>query len=319
MHIRSHHVFMGEAGEGSTGGGAVGAGPAGVAAGAGAGEAGAAGTDASAAGAGAAPGSVLATGAAAPSGGAAAQGAGATPGPNDWLDKKFHVVKEDGTLDIEASARKVGESQRQLEARLGSAGGLPPKTADEYKINVPADLAEKIKAEDLSKDAGFKDFIGKLHGAGLNQAQVDVAVGEFLDRSMKLQGAMAQLSADETTAALKDVWKTDAEYQQNLNAAYRAGTAYGDIEKLLAKYGNDPDFIQFAAKVGKELAEDTGTPNGGQKLAEADVEALQKSKAYWDPNDLQHAAVKAKVAAHYNAIHGDRPKQTGSMSFQSAV
>lgn len=201
---------------------------------------------------------------------------------------------------------------------MGS-GDAPPKTAEEYKVNVPAALAEKVKVDDLSKDPGFKEMLGNAHKAGLNQKQVDFMVGEFLDRSMKLQGAMAQLSANDCNTKLKEGWKTDAEYTAGVQAAYRAGSAYGDIEKLMTKYGNDPDFIQFAARVGKELAEDTGTPNGGGKLPDADVAVLQASKAYWDASDPTHASVKARVEAHYKAVHGDRPKASGSMSFGSTI
>lgn len=187
---------------------------------------------------------------------------------------------------------------------------------------MPAALAEKVKAEDLSKDAGFKEFIGKLHTAGLSQKQADVIVGEFLDRSMKLQGAMQQLSANETTAALKTEWKTDAEYSANLGAAYRAAAAYGNIDKLLAKYGNDPDFIQFAAKVGKEISEDTSVAGTRGEVNATKQEHEQL--AVWLNNSANRKAPEfASKNARYQALgtqlFGTGPKASGSMSFQQTM
>ena len=186
---------------------------------------------------------------------------------------------------------------------------------------MPEALAASVKAEELAAQPAFKEFLGKLHGAGLTQKQADAVVGEFLDRSMKLQGAMAQISADEATAKLKEAWPADADFKANLSAAYKAGQAYagGDFEGILKDYGNDARIVKMLAAVGKELAEDTGAPHAGQQMADVDVEALTKSSAYWNPNDPQHASIKAKVTAHYLALHGDKAKSTGSMAFGSTV
>lgn len=234
------------------------------------------------------------------------------------MPEKYHVKAADGSPDLPATYAKVEAARAELERRMG-AGEAPPKSADEYKVNVPAALAERIKAEDLAKDPGFKDFLGKLHTAGLNQKQVDIAVGEFLDRSLKLQAGMNQLSADDCTAKLKTEWKTDELFKTGVSSAYRAASAFGDVTALMAKYGNDPDFIRFAANVGKELSEDRGAMPGSQGASEVDIEALTKTKAYWDPKEPDHEATKAKVAAFYAAKYGSAPKQTGSMSFGSAL
>ena len=72
---------------------------------------------------------------------ALASGAGAstatagTAGAFDWIPEKHRVTKEDGTFDLEASARKVAEAHGHLEKRFGS-GDLPPKTPEEYAPKV---------------------------------------------------------------------------------------------------------------------------------------------------------------------------------------
>ena len=207
------------------------------------------------------------------------------------------------------------------------AGEAPPKTADEYKINVPASMAEKVTAEALNKDPGFKEFVGKLHAAHLSQAQVDSVVGEFLTRGDAMRLAVAQQTADATTADLRKTWATDGEFTAGVQAAYRAGEAFAgkdaegksEFDGILKDYGNDARIVRLLANVGKELGEDKGTPGAGQGVSEQDAEALQKSKAYWNPNDPAHAATKAKVAQHYAQKFGTAPKGSGSMASMSVL
>jgi hypothetical protein len=243
-----------------------------------------------------APASVLASGAAsAPSGSPAA--APSAEEPHAWVPEKHRVFGEDGkTLNIEASARKVAEAHGHLEKRLGS-GDVPPKTAAEYKVNVPEALADKIKADDLAKADTFKSFLDKAHAAGMSQKQVDVMVGDFLERSMALQSGVKQLTEQEASAKLRETWKTDAEFKAGVEQAFRAGKAYAgaDFDGILDDYGNDPRIVRMLAAVGKELAEDTSAPAGAQAGNQADVESLTKSKAYMDASHPDHLATKQKV------------------------
>src|SRR3546814_15030744 len=56
----------------------------------------------------------------------------------------------------------------------------------------------------------------------------------------------------------------------------------GSRARLMDKYGTDPDFIAFAAAVAGEMKE-YRTPVEGVPGSEIEVEALQKSEAYWKP------------------------------------
>lgn len=259
--------------------------------------------------------SVMAGGAPAP-GAAPAAAAAALDPVFGAIPEKFRVKNEDGSANLSASWDKVEQHRSHLEKRLG-AGDIPPAAATDYKINVPEALASKFKAEDLAKDASLTGFLAEAHAAGMTQKQVDLAINGYLTRVEGLGVAMAQISADDCTAALKAEWKTDDVFKAQTQAAYRASSTYGDVDKLMAKYGNDPDFIRFAAKVGAELGEDTGasTQARGPATSDAEVESLQKSPAYWNAADPQHATVKAKVDAHYTAKYGDKPKASGSMAF----
>ena len=73
-----------------------------------------------------------------PSTGAATPPAGsvlANAAPNDFIPEKYRVNKEDGSLDLEQSSRKMGEAYKHLETRMGT-GDAPPKSHDEYAVKL---------------------------------------------------------------------------------------------------------------------------------------------------------------------------------------
>lgn len=312
MHRRKY-VFMDQAQDGSQGGAAGGAAGAGAQGAAGAAGAGQAGADGAAGSAGAASGSALAAGQAAAGSGAGASG-GAAAGPNDWIPEKYRVTKADGALDIEASARKVADAHRHLEQRLG-AGDIPPKTPEEYDIK---GLPETIKIEDIKADPEMQRFLKSAHGKGLTNDQVSFVLNEYLQRAPKLVENGQKLTAEETTAALKATWKTDADYTANMGHAYRAasaisekaGVTFEELEK--SGLGNHPIFIRLMASIGPELAEDS-MPSGGQSMGSADfdgqVAELRANPAYSDPKHPQHKQVMDKMQALYTKRYGTKSQK----------
>ena len=333
MNWRNNHVFMAAADDGGSGGGsgggAAGAGEGGAAAGAGAGAAGAGGGDGAAAGAGAGAGAgtALSAGAAAGGGqgggGAAAGGAAGAGGAEPGIPDKFVVKDAAGQIDHAATALKLArEGYLPLEKRLGS-GDAPPQSIDGYKVNVPEAFKETVKAEELSNDPAFKDFLGKAHAAGLNQKQVDLVLGEFLDRSTKMQAALPQLAAADCEAELRqgDGWKTDEQYKQQVSTAFTAGKAiFGkDFDGIVKDYGNDPRLIRGLASIGKEMQEDMPASPEAQAQIQENLDQLMASKSYLNANDPQHAATMAKVSALTAKLAGQRPVQGGrTHSFKTA-
>jgi hypothetical protein len=311
--FRRKYVFMAEAGDGAQGGATGGAAGAGAQGAAGAAGSGPAGADGAASGAAGAPGSALAAGqAAAGSGQGAASGAAA--GPNDWIPEKYRVTKADGALDIEASARKVADAHRHLEQRLG-AGDVPPKSAEEYELK---GLPETIKIEDIKADPEMQSFLKSAHGKGLTNEQVSFVLNEYLQRAPKLVENGARLSAEDTTRALKDVWKNESDYGQNMGHAYRAASAIADkagvsFEELeKSGLGNHPTFIRLMASIGPELAEDA-VPNGGQGVSAGDFDAqvasIRANPAYNDPKHPEHKQLMQKMEALYTRRHGSKPQK----------
>ena len=140
-----------------------------------------------------------------------------------------------------------------------------------------------------------------------------VVVGDFLERSLALQAGVKQLNEQEATTKLRETWKTDAEFSEGVQRAFKAGQAYAgeDFEGILSDYGNDPRIVRLLANVGKELGEDTSAPAGAQAAFTADLETLTKSKAYFDANHPEHLATKQKVEQLMQRQHGTGPKRNG--------
>lgn len=305
-------VFM-EGEPSAAGGGDAGATPAG---GAPAGDAGAAGGDA-----GGAAATVLAGAAPAAS---AAPAAGATPGPNDWIPEKFRVMKEDGAMDLEASARKVEEHRSHLEKRMG-AGDLPPKTAAEYKLNVPDAFKELFPPEKIAEDPALKSFLDKAHAEGMTQKNVDLFLNEWFERSTALLDTKATMDAENCTNALKEVWKTDTEFKENNQAAYRAAKEYGgdQFDAILSDYGNAPRIIQLLAKVGKELGEDRSASVDAR--GKSDLQNMQDEHTAlggWLNNAVNRSnpefeAKNRRYSLLSEQIWGSQPRRSGSISINT--
>lgn len=266
----------------------------------------------------------LAAHAAAPAPAATPAAPAPAPGPNDWAPEKHRVFKEDGvTLDESATARKIANAYHHAEKRIGS-GDVPPESADKYALNVPEGLKDRIKGEDLAKSEDVKAFVGKCHAAGYTQAQIDVALGELLERGVKMREAQPVMDAAECTATLRqlDGWKTDQEYQAQMGKAYRAAAAYAgdqaELDAFLAKHGNDPVVARMLAKIGAELAEDTQASAEASAQLNQNLDELMRDPAYLDDRHPKHALIKSRVDALHERLAGTResgPNRT--MSFKS--
>lgn len=236
------------------------------------------------------------------------------PAANDWLPEKYRVTKEDGTVDLEASARKMGEGYKHLVSKLGT-DEKPPASPDEYK---PEGLPEGFDFEQIKADPLYQNFLKGAHAKGLTNAQVSYVIGEYLARTPELAGEMQRLSVEEAKAELGKVWSDPASFDTNLKAANRAASAYasqgdepGSINRLMEKFGTDPDFLIFAARVGAEIGEDrsptVGMPSDAVALDSAIAE-LRADPAYTDKRHPQHDQAVQKMTRLYEQRHKQTAK-----------
>jgi len=294
-----HHVYMAQADDGTAGGGAAGAqadgqGDGGAASGADAGGQQQAGQSDSSAEGGTGDKSVLA--------GAAGESAQAPQ-----VQEKYLVKKEDGSVDWEASALKQAEGYNQLAKRMGS-GDAPPKSADEYVVNVPDELKDALG--DLKEDPLMQEFLKDAHAAGMSQKQVDVAIGKYLAAIPQLAGGVQQLNAEDCTAALKETWKTDAEYTAGVQSAFKAAQGFfgNDAEYIINTYGNDPKLIQGLAKIGAEMGEDKPINPDSALTSGQSIDELMASEAYMNPKHAEHAKVSKQVTEYYARLSKQQEK-----------
>ena len=222
-------------------------------------------------------------------------GAGEVAPPS--IPEKYQVKKEDGTVDIEASSLKLAEAYGHLEKRMGT-GDAPPKSAADYQITVPEVLKDSWNP---AEDKGLQDFLSKAHAKGFTQGQIDLALETYHAIAPNLMAGNAQLSVEECTASLREVWKTDAEFNEGVELSYKAAVAYAgeDAQAMMDRYGNDPMIIKAFARIGKELGEDKSINPGSELPGGTSVESLLVSEAYANQKHPDHAKVSKQIADHY--------------------
>ena len=214
------------------------------------------------------------------------------------IPEKYQVKKEDGSLDIEASSLKLSEAYSHLEKRMGS-GDLPPRSADEYQLNLP----DAFKDTDFSGDQLLSQFKQDALAKGFTQEQFDFVMGKYFEIAPGLMSGAKQLSLDDCVADLKTEWKTDKRYEAEMQQAQNAARAFGDkdAEGLMQDYGSDPRFVRLLNRVGAELKEDSSFgPDVSWSRGES-VESLMTSEAYNNAKHPDHAKVSAQVSAYHKA------------------
>lgn len=229
----------------------------------------------------------------------------------DFIPEKYRTNKEDGSLDLEASSRKVAEAYKHLETRMGS-GDAPPKTHEEY---APKIEVEGFNWDEFKADESTQSFLKGAHAKGLNNDQVEYVIGEYLKAAPGLIGGAAVLTQQDCTAALKAVWGDDQSIRTNVSASYRAAEAFasqgdapGNFNALMTKYGNDPDFIAFTANIGKELKEDRAI-NGGAQVSEADF-AVKTAELRQQLQDLPaHDPKRKGIQAQLDGMYDQKYNQ----------
>lgn len=234
----------------------------------------------------------------------------------EFLQEKFHVKTADGKLDEAASIRKQAESYAALE-KVRPQGEAPPATAAEYKLTAPQDL-EPQAFDEFMKDPATVTALEGMHKIGLNNKQVDLVMGMYLASAAAMAQGGQVLSTEDCIGELRKEWKTEGDLTKNLGAARHAATTLGtrigvDFAAIeAAGLTNNPLFIRMAAALAPELGEDRAP--AGAALPATDLDSLVKSKAYMDPNDPNHKAVKEKVTAHFASQPGSANKPRGPVT-----
>lgn len=229
-----------------------------------------------------------------------------------FIPEKFRVFKEDNTLDIEASSRKLAQSYSALEKHKGYSE-VPPDTVEGYTVNPPEAYKEVFDAEDPL----LKSFLEDAHKAGMTQSQVDTALNKYFELLPSLVDAQEANTFETTKQEVEKMWPNEVERKQNmleaLNAAKivanKAGLAFDDLEK--SGLGNNPTFIKLMASINKEFKEDTSATAGtmvnhGGITSDAEYQSVIKSEAYLKASHPEHALAVQKAMAYRKKTHPEQ-------------
>lgn len=252
-----------------------------------------------------------------------AQAATAAPAPSvlaagapaqPWAaPEKYQVKNDDGTVNWEATARKIDEGRSHLEKRMGS-GDVPPSDIAGYKLAVPEQYAEALQGWDPATDTKLQAFLGDAHKAGMTQPQVDLVLREFGRVTSEMKAATAapspEAQAEQVAADLRKVWANEGEFDQNVGQAFKAtnalaskaGMSYDDVEA--AGLGNNPAFLRIMAAIGAEMGEDTpvGTQSTQGPASEGwkdQVAQLKAEKSALPERDPRRQTIQNQINALY--------------------
>lgn len=165
-----------------------------------------------------------------------------------------------------------------------------PKTADEYKLNVP----ENIKSD----QTGIKNFSLTAHKLGLLPRQAEGILKYYSDLSalaMNDANSKALTGRKGAEENLKQEW--GAAYNQKLEAAGKVFKEYigPDYQNLIlqdgTKLGDNPAIAKAFAKLAESLGEDKLVSNTGPN--------------YMTPNEIQKqlSEITALGTAYHNKNH----------------
>lgn len=205
-----------------------------------------------------------------------------------------------GEVKYEAWAKSTNE----LETRM-RVTGLPPKSAEEYKFDLP----EPVKALGVDLDpAQAKAFRENAMTLGLTQKQYEGVMGAYFQHMSGLADQVSQFSAAKARTDLLAYYKTEDALKENVGAAYKAFMAYADEKdrELIDQVGNIPAVVRILAKVHRDMREDPGV--GADAILDADsIEQLMRGgpdkedSPYWNPSDPRHKSTVEKVRRHHEA------------------
>jgi hypothetical protein len=82
--------------------------------------------------------------------------------------------------------------------------------------------------EEFKADPRMQGFMKTAHAKGITNDQMSFILGEYAQRAPELVGGAAELDSEVATTQLREVWKTDAEFKQNIGLAFRAFNSLAD-------------------------------------------------------------------------------------------
>ncbi len=177
------------------------------------------------------------------------------------------------------------------------AGGW---TGEPIPMTVPDGLPEGIWSDDRAKmySEGFDKLrLTPKQVAGINELYNADLIQQVTDMGNDSETSMAELKA----GLLADWGNAYAQKEHNANFAVEKGTG-GDAEfkeRLLQKFGSDPDFIRYNANLGGSFSEAGSIPANAMDATPDDIQGqldkLRSSDAFSKPMHPEHKSTMSKI------------------------
>lgn len=196
-----------------------------------------------------------------------------------------------------------GETSTDGEWQEYHKAGGRPETVDDYDLKAPEGFPEELASQIFPEDrmAKWKDRFFK---GGVSQKAAKDFINEFA-QDMLIDAKVIEQNEEtekaELVSGLSTLWGAAFEQKKHLgNMAINEGTAGDDDFKIrvVEKFGNDPDFIRFAATLGGKFAE--GKPPGFAAIPTPDVyqdqiETLMADPLYTKGTQAQRMKIAEKI------------------------
>lgn len=218
------------------------------------------------------------------------------------IPAKYHVKKEDGTLDIEATAAKLAEGHKHLESRFGK-GEAAPESVEGYEPKV-----EGFDIEELKVDPLYQSFLKGAHSRGINNETLSWILNEYATRAGQEQAA-AVMTPDDLRAAMEPAWADIGGYDAGIGFGRKAIQAFAPdaTPEEIASLPNHPLVAKILANVGREVGEDRLPGSGAQVNVgdwESQAAAIRASEAYNTKAHPEHKIAVDKLEALYAQRYG---------------
>jgi len=233
------------------------------------------------------------------------------------VPEKFHAFAGEGddkTFDVSSTLNKVNEGYTELEKqfRSGNRGEEDlPESPDGYKVEAEA-FGEGFDTEAFMKRDMVQGFLKGAHAKGIGNKSIQFVLENI---ATKLMPAMSAERFNKDAAAsdqqLAEVFKGEQGADMAKGFARKAlSNLTGSNERLnkalVDKFQNDPDFIEFASLIGREMKEDSPA-NIDKITGGVSIDSLMASEAYLQNDHPGHKAAVEQVAKYFEAKHGNAP------------
>jgi hypothetical protein len=227
------------------------------------------------------------------------------------VPEKYQVKKEDGSIDVEASAKKLADAHSALEKRLGTSE-LPPKSADEYAPNVEI---ENFNWDEFKADPEMQGFLKGAHAKGITNEQLSFVLGEYINRVPALGQANQVLNQQTAEEELRKTWANDKDFTNNTRDALKAFETFAspDDKARIDEIGNNPIVVRLLANIGKQLKEDSVIEPGSvsEQSWTEETNKIRANPAYTDKAHPEHKQLVARMNALYDKRYGTNKQVLG--------